>query len=299
MRKVLVTGGNGFIGQWVCGELAAREYDVVVLDRNKKPDGLYETFLGDIIDANAVTEAVAHVDGVIHLAGVLGTQETIHNPRPAAHTNIIGGLNVLEACAQYDVPLVNIAVGNWWMNNTYSISKNTVERFCEMFRVERGARVSVMRALNAYGPGQSVAAPFGTSKVRKIMPAFICRALTNQPIEVYGDGSQIMDMVYVADVARDLVDALEETFLFGGAAEVLESGTGRDTTVLDIATAVFAALDIPGDIRHLPMRPGEPEHSVVKADDPFGDTYTSLEEGVAETVDWFHETRGDTWTWTG
>jgi UDP-glucose 4-epimerase len=190
--------------------------------------------------------------------------------------------------------MVNIAVGNYWMNNTYSISKSTVERFCEMFRVERGARVSVLRALNAYGPGQSVAAPFGTSKVRKIMPAFVCRALTNQPIEIYGDGNQVMDMVYVADVARDLVDALEETDRHGGSGTVLESGTGRDTTVNDIAHAVLAAVGA-GSVTYLPMRPGEPEHSVVKASNPFGDEYTTLEEGVAETVDWFFENEGETW----
>jgi UDP-glucose 4-epimerase len=109
--------------------------------------------LGDIRDATSVTEAVSHADGVIHLAGVLGTQETIDNPRPAAETNILGGLNVLEAIAQYGVPAVNIAVGNHWMNNTYSITKSTVARFADMYNRYRGTRVSVVRALNAYGPG--------------------------------------------------------------------------------------------------------------------------------------------------
>jgi UDP-glucose 4-epimerase len=301
MRKVLVTGGNGFIGKHTVEELRRREYEVMILDHHSPgyvltpPDGLTpDLFLGDIRDAEAVTEVVAHVDGVIHLAGVLGTQETIFNPRPAAATNILGGLNLLEAVTQYDVPMVNIAVGNYWMNNTYSISKSTVERFCEMFRIERGAKVSVLRALNAYGPGQSVAEPFGVSKVRKIMPAFICRALTGQKIEVYGNGEQVMDMVYVGDVARDLVDLLEATEQHGPATSVLESGTGRDTTVNDIANAVIAEVGN-GELKHLPMRPGEPEHSVVKAKRPYGRHYKSLEDGVAETVDWFKRMRGVHW----
>lgn len=301
MRKVLVTGGNGFIGKYTVAELRKREYEVMVLDHyspgyaTSPPDGLEpDLFLGDIRDAEAVTEVVAHVDGVIHLAGVLGTQETIFNPRPAAATNILGGLNLLEAVTQYEVPMVNIAVGNFWMNNTYSISKSTVERFCEMFRVERGAKVSVLRALNAYGPGQSVAAPFGTSKVRKIMPAFICRALTGQKIEVYGDGEQVMDMVYVGDVARDLVDLLEATEQHGPATSVLESGTGRDTTVKQIAECVIETVGN-GEIKHLPMRPGEPPSSIVKANRPYGRLYKPLEEGVAETVDWFRRMRGVYW----
>lgn len=270
MKTVLVTGGNGFIGRYVVEELLERGYGVTVLDtRYREPAEGSELLLGDIRDATSVTEAVAHADGVIHLAGVLGTQETIKNPRPAAETNILGGLNVLEACAQYDAPLVNIAVGNYWMNNTYSITKNTVERFVDMFRRFRGSRMTVVRALNAYGPRQTAAAPYGPSKVRKIMPSFICRALTGEPIEIYGDGEQVMDMIYVADVAKILVSALEAT-ADNTAQTVYEAGTGRPTTVNDIAGIVVAEVAKQGgplvDVVHLPMRPGEDERSVVIGD---------------------------------
>lgn len=269
-KAVLVTGGNGFIGRYVVEELLARGRHVTVMDtRYREPVKGAGLVFGDIRDATSVTEAVAHADGVIHLAGVLGTQETITNPRPAAETNILGGLNVLEACAQYDIPLVNIAVGNYWMNNTYSITKNTVERFVEMFTRFRGSRMTVVRALNAYGPRQSAAAPFGPSKVRKIMPSFACRALSGEPIEVYGDGNQIMDMIYVADVARALVSALEYTEAHG-ASPLIEAGTGRKTTVNDIAHAVIKEAAVitgkPVDYVHLPMRPGEDLNSIVLGD---------------------------------
>jgi UDP-glucose 4-epimerase len=201
MTKILVTGGNGFIGRYVCDELAARGFEPLVLDRSVKPAPLreFETVLGDVRDDVHVTEAMAHADGWIHLAGVLGTQETIDDPRPAVLTNVIGGLNVLQAAKRYGLPGVNIGVGNFWMQNPYSISKHTVERFALMMANEAKLPVCTVRALNAYGPGQSVSAPFGSSKVRKIMPSFICRALRRMPIQVYGDGKQIMDMVYVAD----------------------------------------------------------------------------------------------------
>lgn len=293
--RVLVTGGNGFIGGYVVEDLVRRGHDVVVLDplaRDPRerldladPDAVCVR-MGDIRDEVAVTEAMAHVGGWIHLGGVLGTQETIKNPRPAAHTNIIGGLNVLEAAAQYDLPGVNIAVGNHFENNTYSITKSTVERFCHMFRKERGLRVSVMRALNAYGPRQSVAAPYGDSKVRKIMPSFVMRALHGDPIEIYGDGGQIMDMVYVEDVARDLVDCLERT-VSEPYDEVLESGTGQDITVNMVADSVLHATGSSSEVRHLPMRPGETPGVVVKALHPYGDSYLPLGEGVRRTVDYY------------
>lgn len=297
--RVLVTGGNGFIGRATTAELASQGFEPLVLDRHRDADGPFPVLLGDVRDATAVTEAMAHADAWVHLAGVLGTAETIRNPMPAAMTNVVGGLNVLEAAAQYGLPGVNIGVGNHWMTNTYSITKSTVERFAAMYRRERGLAVTTVRALNAYGPGQSVAAPYGPSKVRKITPSFVMRALHGDPVEVYGDGSQVMDMVHVRDVARVLVAALRRSVEHGGLESVPEAGTGRRTTVLDIAQAVVDAVGS-GDIVRLPMRPGEDPSSVVLADTatlaplaPYGidpTRFVSLEHGIAETVAYYRRT---------
>lgn len=296
MKHILVTGGNGFIGRYVVEELEQRGYEPYILDRKFATDT--RVYFGDIKDAVLVDDAVGHVDGVIHLAGILGTQETVQDPIPAATTNILGGLNVLEACAKYDVPLVNIAVGNFWMNNTYSITKSTIERFVDMYVRFRGARMSVVRALNAYGPRQVPAEPYGPSRVRKIMPSFICRALSGRDIEVYGDGEQVMDMIYVTDVAKILVSALERTAENPGGT--YEAGTGVETTVNDIAYAVSAAVtDLTGNrvnLAHLPMRPGEDARSIVLGNpdtlEPLGmsaETLTPLRLGVARTVEYYQE----------
>jgi len=291
--KVLVTGGNGFIGQNVVARLRLWGYKPIVFDRHV-PHARADGFMGDIRDANAVSEAMSHVDGFIHLAGILGTQETIQNPLPSAETNILGGLNMLQAAVEHNVPGVNIAVGNYWMNNTYSISKATVERFVLMYRKERGARVNVVRALNAYGPGQVPAQPYGPSRIRKIMPSVICRSLKGEPIQIYGDGSQVMDMIHVDDVAFVLVRALEHAWETGGQDGVFEAGTGRITTVQQIAEEVtkHTGCDL---IDHLPMRPGEPPHSIVIGNPntlkPLWEKgeprFITLEQGVKETVEWY------------
>lgn len=293
--KVLVTGASGFIGGWVCRELAVREHEVVAFDRRREARIYWDTFLGDMTRAEDVTEAFAHADAFIHLAGVLGTQETISNPRPAALGNIVGGLNVLEAAAQYGLPGVYIAVGNHWMENTYSISKTTVERFVRMFNAERGTRVATVRCVNAFGPGQIPAAPFGPSKVRKIIPAFICRALTHQPIEVYGDGSQISDCVYVEDVARVLVDALELANQGKGLREVLEVGPLTHHSVDGIAHIVAGMFGTGQRIKYLPMRPGEEPGAQVSANletllrAGINPDTRLLAEGIAETGRWLKE----------
>ena len=92
--KVLVTGGSGFIGSHTVQRLQHLGHDPIILDHRGWADAIdCETILGDVRDYTAISEAVATSDGVIHLAGVLGTAETINEPLPAVETNILGGLN--------------------------------------------------------------------------------------------------------------------------------------------------------------------------------------------------------------
>jgi len=305
--KVGVTGGNGFIGQYVCEELAARGHVPVVFDhRRRSADGPWEVMLGDIRDATAVTELAAHCDAIIHLAAVLGTQETITNPRPAAETNLMGGLNFLEAVAQYNLPGVYICVGNHWMNNSYSISKTAVERFVHMFNADRGTRVNCVRVVNAYGPRQNAAPPFAAGKVRKITPAVVCRALSGMPVELYGGGVQISDMVWVGDAARTLVSALELAANGTALKHVVEIGPPWSTSIREVAELIIELCVQRGyprvPIAELPMRPGETPETPVTADaktlwsvgiDP--ESLLPLEEGLARTVDWYIANRGITW----
>lgn len=306
--KVGVTGGNGFIGRYVCEELAARGHEPIVFDhRGRVPNPEWQVMIGDIRDDTAMVELAAHCDGIIHLAAVLGTQETISNPRPAVQTNVLGGLNFLEAVAQYDLPGVYIAVGNFWMNNSYSISKTTVERLVRMFNADRGTRVNNVRVVNAYGPRQAAAAPFGSGKVRKITPAVVCRALAGWPVELYGGGVQISDMVWVGDVARGLVAAFETAAAGTVLDQVVEVGPADSVSIRSVAELIIELCEERGyqrvPIVDLPMRPGEVPNGVVAVDPetlrPVGIDPASLvplAEGMARTVDWFIENRGTHWT---
>lgn len=310
MQRILITGGTGFIGGYVVEEVLASGRVPVVFDYRREraahcPPGA-EFFLGDIRDEVAVTEAMAHVDGWIHLAAVLGTQETILNPRPAAYSNVVGGLNILEAAAQYRLPGVYICVGNHWMNNTYSISKTTVERFVTMYNKERGTRVNMVRAVNAYGPRQVAAAPFGPGKVRKITPAFACRALSGRPIEIYGDGNQVSDMLYVGDLATVLVAALDTAARGEVLDRVVEVGPAEHHTVLEVAQLVNTlAAEHTGSqvkVEHLPMRPGENPGDRVTADVTTlgaigldARRFVGLEEGMRRTITYFAESEGIAW----
>lgn len=309
--RVLVTGGNGFIGTYVCEELAAQGHEPLVLDheRDRTPKGPWDVILGDVRDDVIVTEAAAHAEGIVHLAAVLGTAETIDNPRPSAHTNVLGSLNIFEAAVQYDLPCVYAAVGNHFMRSTgggsYTVTKSCAEDFTVMFNKHRGGRINVVRPMNAYGPRQSVAAPYGTSKVRKITPAFVCRALAGEPIEIYGDGEQISDMVYVEDVAKTFVHALNLSNNGFTLDFAIECGPPDSATVNEVAQTVgIESQRYTGhgyQITHIPMRRGETPNATVSADQSTLDRagvhwdFVTLDDGMERTVKWFAENEGTAW----
>jgi UDP-glucose 4-epimerase len=300
----MVTGASGFIGSHVVDRLRERDIDVLAFDRlSSAPhrDDVYR-FLGDVRDPVAVTEAVALSDGVIHLAAVLGTSETIDNPQPAVETNIHGSLNVFNACRQYNKRCSYVTVGNFWFANSYSITKTTAENLAWMYNKEHGTQIAVVRALNAYGIRQK-AAP-----VRKIVPNLILPALRGEPITIYGDGEQIADMVPVELVAEVLVRALlveHGQYIFRPSRETrdnpmkFEAGSGRYTSVNQIAQAVIDIVG-QGEIRHVPMRGGEPEGEVVMGDpETLRPLYNgevpeieTLESALARTVDYYRDTAG-------
>jgi UDP-glucose 4-epimerase len=185
---------------------------------------------------------------------------------------------------------------------SYTISKTAAEDYARMFNAYRGGRIAIVRPVNAYGPGQSVAAPYGTSKVRKVLPAFTCRALTGAPIEVYGDGTQVSDCVYVGDVAKVFVQALEHTTAHGPAERPIEAGPLKSCEinevaqlVVDEAARITSRPRVP--VTHLPMRPGEVPNAVVSADtstlQQIGMTaadFVPLDEGIHHTVRYYAET---------
>lgn len=277
-QKILVTGASGFIGGYVCEALERWGCEPFRFDHHAPTD-----FLGDVKDYTDVSEAVSISDGVIHLAGVLGTQETIKEPIPSVETNIFGGINVFKACAHYDKKAVYIAVGNHWMNNSYSITKTTAERFAFMFNKEMGTKIAVVRGLNVYGARQK------SAPVRKIMPNLILPALRDEAITIYGDGSQVMDMIYAEDMAEVLVRALlVEHNVYDKA---FEAGTGRHTTVKQVAEEVIKQVG-KGSMNFVPMRPGEVSNSVVVGDPktlkPLGKfNFTTMEEGISKTIDYY------------
>ena len=244
--RVLVTGGRGFIGAFVEKELQKKGYEALIYDRS---DGF------DIREEEAVRRAVQVCDSVIHLAGILGTEELFESPQQAIDINVKGALNLILACTQLDRQYTAIQMPFTGWTNIYQSTKLCAYNLANAYRIHKGLRCSFVRAYNAFGEFQHV------HGVQKIIPTFATKAWRGEPLPIWGTGEQLCDLIYAGDIAKMLVDALS----FGGG-QTFDAGTGYPRTVNQIAfgvQTVVAALDGPKSvIEHLPMRSGETQDGI-------------------------------------
>lgn len=229
--KVAVTGGLGFLGRYVNAELVRRDHEPVVLDHT---DGW-----------DVRTDPVPPVDAVIHLAGVLGTAELFDHPLTAVSVNVNGTIAVLQQCEAIGASYVGITMPSVWAN-VYQATKRCAFDLASAWHEHRDLPVSHVRAFNVYGPGQKL------GPVQKMVPTFAHNAWRNQPLPVWGDGTQQVDLVYAGDVARMLCDALDF-----GDGEIFDAGTGEGMSVLGVADIIGVIARSTAPCEFHPMRAGE------------------------------------------
>jgi len=240
---VLVTGGGGFIGAYVEAALKAEGHEPIIFDR---PSDVRETL--DLA-------AVGPVDAVIHLAGRLGTAELFGGFDEAVDVNVKGTQRVLEYCRQVGASYVGITMPEVWAN-VYQATKRCARILATAWHESYGVPVSHVCAFNAFGIGQK----YGPGHPQKIIPTFASRAWAGEPITIWGDGTQTVDLISATEVAKVLVAALD----YGGD-QVFDAGTGGEWTVNEVAKYVLEVTGSPSEIVHYPMREGERPHTRLKA----------------------------------
>src|SRR3972149_2087818 len=265
-KKILVTGGQGFVGSFLVDNLLSKGHEVTIFDRHYDSakfkeynwEGKVIFQLGDLKDRDSVIEAISLNDIAVNLAGLLGTQEMINNPIPAIEVNILGAINVFDACRMHKKRGFQVAVGNYWMNNPYSITKSVTERFALMYNKEHKTDIRICRGMNIYGPRQK------HRPIRKIFPNLVIPALLNEDITIYGTGEQVMDLLYVKDFAEILSRIILTDNIPGDV--IFEAGAG-EFTINNAVNKVIELTQSKSKVNRIPMRPGEDAMSVVKISD--------------------------------
>lgn len=283
MKKALITGGSGFIGNAISKCLENFGYDVYIFDQQSSSHSNH--FNGSITNFDKVCEAIKSMDSVYHLAGMLGTSELLTTPFEAIETNIRGTVNVLEACRLFNVKRVFYPTKpNLWLN-TYSITKKAGEDFSQMYNKIYKMDIRILRWLNAYGAGQKL------YPIRKAIPLWILQSLYGLPLEIFGNGEQPVDLIYIDDLAKITVLYTEYSNL---DSTVRDTGYTQRLTVNELTSLIINLCKSNSTKKYLPMRPGEYQELPVNllenntASDICNIKLTiDIEKNLLTTIEWY------------
>ena len=302
-KRVLVTGGAGFIGSNLVAELIRTGNKVTVLDNiSSGYRSNLETFPSvrliekDVRDINAVEEAAKDCEIIFHLAASVGNKRSIDDPVNDASVNVLGTLNVLEASRHAGVKkiVVSSSAGIFGElkylpikedhpaepDSPYGCTKLCEEKLSLAYSKLYSTEVICLRYFNVYGPNQRFDA-YGNA-----IPIFVFRMLRGELLYIYGTGEQTRDFVHVDDVVRANILAASAN----GISGVFNIASGKSITVNRLVELILAYGNATNVIEYAGKRPGDVLHSL--ADIGYASTvlgYTpgvSIEEGLRSYVNW-------------
>lgn len=307
-KRVLVTGGAGFIGANLCRRLldSPEIGEVRVIDDLSSGDrnnlsGLDVTFFeGSILDPEILQAAVESCDSIVHLAAVPSVPRSIKDPVRSHEANATGTLRVLEAARSNEGAHVILASSSsvYGANPTlpksedlmcqpmspYAVSKLAAEQYAMAYAQCYDLPVLPFRFFNVYGPLQAAGHAYAA-----VIPAFIDAALAGRPIPVHGDGSQTRDFTFVDTVTAVLQDAIIRQVTSGP----VNLAFGTRTNLVEVISLLGTALDSKLKVENSPNRLGDVPHSQA-ANHLLRDLFPNIQPvnfatGLRQTVQWFQE----------
>ena len=302
--KVLVTGGAGFIPSHIVDALLLDNHEVVVLDLWESDDLKVHrdnknfTFVkGNVLEDDLVASAMHGADALIHMAAVLGTSETIttYDVETTALTNVVGTVKVLKHAKKAGVKRVLIPTTPDvpWIN-PYKITKAAVEKLCQLFSKEFDLEVVALKLGNIYGARERwldgpEEAPYN---YQKIVPTILMEVLKGNTFKVFGNGEQRSEYIYVDDVVKSFMLALNSDKDLSG--QIIHVGRGQNNSVNEIIAAVEKAWDRKVDTEYVDMRPGEVHIEIALDPKPLKEHLDfelewDLHEGLIETIKYYEE----------
>jgi UDP-glucose 4-epimerase len=298
--RAVVTGGAGFIGSHVVDALVARGDEVFVLDdlskgRREQVAAGAELHVADIRDPNAVFDAV-RPEAVFHLAAQADVRVSVEDPALDADVNVLGTVRILEAARRHGTKVVFASTGGAIYGECggpaaesaerrplapYGTSKLCGEEYLATWNRLHGTGHVALRLANVYGPRQE---PHGEAGVVAIFMGLLHEGGTPR---IYGDGGQTRDYVFVADVVRALLAAVDHK---GGVVNI---GTGVETSVVELYDAIQRASGVTREPGFAEARLGELQRSVLDialaARELGWRPDHSLDDGLARTWAWILE----------
>jgi len=314
MKKILVTGADGFIGSHLVERLVKLGYKVKAFvyynsfnswgwidtfDKQVKDN--IEIFSGDVRDPNGVYEAMKDIDSVFHLAALIGIPFSYHSPDSYVDSNIKGTLNILQAARKLETERVLVTSTSevygtaqfvpiteehlFQGQSPYSATKIGADRIAESFYRSFELPVTIVRPFNTFGPRQSA---------RAVIPTIITQVLSDKSEIKLGDISPTRDLVFIKDTVEGFIDIYKSDKTIG---EEINIATQSEISIGDLAKKIISLIGknckiITDDVR---LRPDKSEvkrlfgsNQKLKKLTDWEQKY-SLEQGLVETIDWFKD----------
>lgn len=314
MRKILVTGGAGFIGSNFVHYLLRRHDDVEVINLDKltyagnlenlrdiKGHPNYRFVKGDICDAGLVDELMDGVEVVVNFAAESHVDRSIGGPDAFIRTDVFGAFVLLDASRRHGVSkFIQISTDEVYgsiengsfketdalmPSSPYSASKAGADRLAYSYFVTYGLPVIITRCSNNFGPHQYP---------EKLISLFVTNAIEDKPLPIYGDGKNVRDWIYV----EDHCDAIHFLLAQGQPGEVYNIGGGNERTNLEITDFILARLNKPATLKtFVTDRLGHDRRYSVDCGKIAGLGWRpqhTLEAALEHTIDWYAQNR---WWW--
>jgi UDP-glucose 4-epimerase len=310
-KRVLVTGGAGFIGSHLADRLINSGHEVIIIDNESTgrieniPEGA-EYFRGDVrVPAELEAAFSGGLDAVFHIAGQASTIQSFDMPHLDLEVNTVGTMNVVLKCLEYEVPRLLFASSMTVYGHTkeipisestpscpisyYGIAKYAAERFVHATSIRNDLKTpfkaTSFRMFNVYGSRQRLDNPY-----QGVMGIFIGNALRDEPITIHGDGKQSRDFVYIEDVVNAWLAAWQNPSTYN---QVINLGIGQDCTINRLVNMILDSLGYSRKhyrVDYQDERPGDQRNmraDIQKANTLLGwRPQVDLQDGIRSTITW-------------
>jgi UDP-glucuronate decarboxylase len=309
-QKVLITGGAGFLGSWMCDVLAQQGAEVICLDN--LASGL-KSNVAHLLNSEKfrfiehdISESLSfeeNLDLVVHMASRASPFEFEHYPLEILKANTIGLMNSLEIAKKNEARLLYTSTSETYGNpqvvptpesyygnvnaigprGCYDEAKRCGEAYVTAYKNQYGLDTRMARIFNTYGPRMRFDGIYG-----RAIPRFIDQALHDRPITVFGDGSQTRSFTYLTDQKEGLLKLASEKAAKGSVVNI---GNDKETTILEMAKKVLEITGSRSEITFHPLPKDDPlrrKPIITRAKEILGwEPKVPLEDGLARTIEWY------------
>ncbi|MBI4948595.1 MAG: SDR family oxidoreductase [Deltaproteobacteria bacterium] len=307
MKRILVTGGAGFIGSHLCERLLGEGNEVICLDnfftgRKENIAHLMDNPVFEVVRHDVTEPVLIEVDQIYNLACPASPVHYQYNPVKTIKTNIMGTLNMLGLAKRvrarilqastsevYGDPKVHPQTEDYWGNTNpigpracYDEGKRCAETLMFAYNKQNGVDIKVIRIFNTYGPRM-------LENDGRVVSNFIVQALRGQDLTIYGDGSQTRSFCYVDDLVDGIIKMMDNNDVTGP----VNLGNPGEFTVLDLANIIRRLTGSSSKVIHMPLPPDDPvqrrpDITIAKKTLNWDPTI-KLEDGLKKTINYFSE----------